>query len=201
MYKERVPALGHSQVVQRREELSCKAIYGNVRLSECEAGTGAVDLNKPPSSGTADSIMDVFRLPTRKLGLVIVLAALMFASMFLNMDTYRSSSSVPMSESPSCPPITTITKEIIKAAPPPKKVVAEDFSSEYRQRLNSIRPIDRLPHSKTLGVASRIYVIGLPGRKDRRSVMAKLEKAMGRSLHLSPFLYYRSIFCALFARY
>jgi hypothetical protein len=39
--------------------------------------------------------------------------------------------------------------------------------------------MDRIPHSKTLGVASRLYVIGLARRQDRRATMEKLAHAMG----------------------
>ena len=60
-----------------------------------------------------------------------------------------------------------------------KKVVSEDYSSEYRKLLSTVDPMDRIPHSKTLGVASRIYVIGLPRRQDRRLLMEKLARAMG----------------------
>jgi hypothetical protein len=52
--------------------------------------------------------------------------------------------------------------------------------SEFRQSLSRVRQTDRLPHSKTLGVASRLYVIGLPGREDRQVEVRKLQSAMGR---------------------
>jgi hypothetical protein len=55
-----------------------------------------------------------------------------------------------------------------------------DESAEYRQLLSTVRPLDSVPHSKTLGVASRLYVIGLPGREDRHRSMQSLEKAMGK---------------------
>lgn len=58
--------------------------------------------------------------------------------------------------------------------------VSEEGPSEYRKVLSTITPLDRAPHSKTLGVASRIYVIGLPGREDRRRELKSLEKAMGK---------------------
>lgn len=51
-------------------------------------------------------------------------------------------------------------------------------TSAYRQRLNLIRPVDTVPHSKTLAVASRIYVINLPRRHDRYLDMTKLERAL-----------------------
>jgi len=60
-----------------------------------------------------------------------------------------------------------------------EKVASEDYSSEYRRLLSTINPTDRVPHSKTLGVASRIYVIGLSRREDRRASMEKLARAMG----------------------
>jgi hypothetical protein len=56
---------------------------------------------------------------------------------------------------------------------------SEDYSSEYRRLLGTIYPSDRVPHSKTLGIASRIYVIGLKRREDRRAAMEKLARAMG----------------------
>lgn len=51
-------------------------------------------------------------------------------------------------------------------------------SSSYRERLSTIRSSDSLPHSKTLGVFDRIYVINLAARDDRRRVMSDLERAM-----------------------
>lgn len=56
-----------------------------------------------------------------------------------------------------------------------------DTSSEFRRLLNGVNPLDRFPHSKTLGVASRLHMIGLPHREDRRMIMQKLGHAMGRS--------------------
>jgi hypothetical protein len=56
-----------------------------------------------------------------------------------------------------------------------------DTSSEFRRLLNDVNPLDRFPHSKTLGVASRLHMIGLPHREDRRMIMQKLGHAMGRS--------------------
>lgn len=50
--------------------------------------------------------------------------------------------------------------------------------SLYRQQLSSVRELDRLPHSRTLGVAQKIYVIGLARRADRRAHMNKLMEAM-----------------------
>jgi hypothetical protein len=66
------------------------------------------------------------------------------------------------------------------AYPYGEKVASEDYSSEYRRLLSTIHPTDRVPHSKTLGVASRIYVIGIPRREDRRASMEKLARAMGK---------------------
>ncbi|QRV90908.1 glycosyltransferase family 25 protein [Ceratobasidium sp. AG-Ba] len=51
----------------------------------------------------------------------------------------------------------------------------DDF---YRQQLGNVREIDHLPHSRTLGVAQKIYVIGLARRTDRRAHMDKLMSAM-----------------------
>ncbi|KAG9127376.1 hypothetical protein FRC07_014540 [Ceratobasidium sp. 392] len=48
----------------------------------------------------------------------------------------------------------------------------------YHQQLSTVRQIDRSPHSRTLGVAQKIYVIGLARRADRRAHMAKLMEAM-----------------------
>ena len=53
-------------------------------------------------------------------------------------------------------------------------------TTEHRRLLSTLHPLDGVPHSKTLGVASRLYVIGLPGRQDRHVLMESLEKAMGR---------------------
>lgn len=52
-------------------------------------------------------------------------------------------------------------------------------SRSYRDSLSTVLPSDRAPHSKTLGVAGKIYVIGLPGREDRRREMQSLQEAMG----------------------
>ncbi|GJJ13140.1 hypothetical protein Clacol_007390 [Clathrus columnatus] len=51
-------------------------------------------------------------------------------------------------------------------------------ASVYRQQLDTIRPLDTLPYSNTLGVLDRIYVINLPARDDRRRAMMNLESAM-----------------------
>ena len=48
----------------------------------------------------------------------------------------------------------------------------------YRQQLSTVRELDRLPHSRTLGVAQKIYVIGLARRIDRRAHMSQLMEAM-----------------------
>ena len=53
-------------------------------------------------------------------------------------------------------------------------------AAEYRRLLSAVNPLDTTPHSKTLGVASRMYVIGLPGREDRRILMESLQNAMGK---------------------
>jgi hypothetical protein len=58
-------------------------------------------------------------------------------------------------------------------------LVPADDAAEYRRLLSTVNPLDGLPHSKTLGVASRLYVIRLPGREDRRILMGSLQKAMG----------------------
>ncbi|KAF8572856.1 hypothetical protein K439DRAFT_1377280 [Ramaria rubella] len=55
---------------------------------------------------------------------------------------------------------------------------SEQDVSAYRQRLASIRPLDTAPHSKTLGVAGRIYVVSLASRTDRRQDMSAIERAM-----------------------
>ncbi|KAF8509519.1 hypothetical protein BU17DRAFT_24977, partial [Hysterangium stoloniferum] len=44
--------------------------------------------------------------------------------------------------------------------------------------LGSIRPIDTVIHSKTLGVAGRLYVVNLAVRTDRREAMLNLARAM-----------------------
>lgn len=63
-----------------------------------------------------------------------------------------------------------------------KVLTSEDYSSEYRRLLSTIYPSDRIPHSRTLGVASRIYIIGLKRRQDRRAAMEKLARAMGEQI-------------------
>lgn len=52
----------------------------------------------------------------------------------------------------------------------------------YRDLLSTVYSSDMVPHSKTLGVAGKIYVIGLPGRDDRRKEMRSLQEAMGALL-------------------
>ena len=54
--------------------------------------------------------------------------------------------------------------------------------SGYRQTLGTVQPFDTAPHSKTLGVADRIYVVSLPFRADRRETMSGLESAMDLEL-------------------
>jgi len=51
-------------------------------------------------------------------------------------------------------------------------------SSPYHERLDHIRPIDNAPHSKTLGVPGRIYVVSLAKRMDRRTMMQKIADAL-----------------------
>ncbi|KAF8761899.1 hypothetical protein RHS01_01025 [Rhizoctonia solani] len=60
----------------------------------------------------------------------------------------------------------------------PNPNVEVHVESTYRQQLASVRDIDNAPHSRTLGVAQRVYVIGLPRRKDRRQHMETLIRAM-----------------------
>lgn len=67
----------------------------------------------------------------------------------------------------------------VTAYPYRETAISEDYTSEYRRLLSTISPMDRVPHSKTLGVASRIYVVGLARREDRRASMEKLARAMG----------------------
>jgi hypothetical protein len=59
---------------------------------------------------------------------------------------------------------------------------SDNSSSEFRRLLSTIYPSDRVPHSKTLGVASRIYVINLKRREDRRVSMETLARAMDITL-------------------
>jgi hypothetical protein len=66
------------------------------------------------------------------------------------------------------------TPEVLRQFP------VDNAAVDFRQLLSTVNPLDRLPHSKTLGVAGSIYVIGLPLREDRRNVMRGLEKAMGK---------------------
>ncbi|CAE6521977.1 unnamed protein product [Rhizoctonia solani] len=60
----------------------------------------------------------------------------------------------------------------------PKTNLDSHVEDTYRQQLAAVRDIDRIPHSRTLGVAQCIYVIGLARRKDRREHMETLIKAM-----------------------
>lgn len=50
--------------------------------------------------------------------------------------------------------------------------------SAYHRELDAVRDVDRAPHSRTLGVAQRIYAISLPRRVDRRDHMETLAAAM-----------------------
>jgi len=68
--------------------------------------------------------------------------------------------------------------QTIKDLQPHLGLQVDDTAAQYRQLLSTVNPLDRLPHSKTLGVASRIYLIGLPNREDRRNTLHSLEKAM-----------------------
>lgn len=63
--------------------------------------------------------------------------------------------------------------------------VSQETESEYRRFLSTVHPLDQVPHSQTLGIASKIYVIGLPSRTDRRDNMEALAKAMGQLKHFS----------------
>lgn len=57
-----------------------------------------------------------------------------------------------------------------------------DNVTGHRRVLSTVNPLDGFLHSKTLGVASRLYVIQLPGREDRRTLMESLQKAMGKQI-------------------
>jgi len=48
----------------------------------------------------------------------------------------------------------------------------------YHQRLSTVRPWEGLAHDSRLGVFSRIYVMSLPQRSDRRAHMAELASAV-----------------------
>lgn len=48
----------------------------------------------------------------------------------------------------------------------------------FREKLAKIGSLDNRPHSRTLGVASRLYTIGLAHRKDRHDSMERLASAM-----------------------
>ncbi|KAL1661220.1 hypothetical protein GGF50DRAFT_105509 [Schizophyllum commune] len=52
-----------------------------------------------------------------------------------------------------------------------------DARPSFRDRLVNVRPLDRLPHSRTLGL-TRIMVISLPHRTDRRARMSLLANAL-----------------------
>jgi len=62
--------------------------------------------------------------------------------------------------------------------PPLSSSQVVDAAADYRRMLSAVNPLDRFPHSKTLGVASRLYVIGLPHREDRHIELEKLQNAM-----------------------
>jgi hypothetical protein len=107
-------------------------------------------------------------LVSRRKEAVAILAIVVF--LFVSYNAYlRTQGSIQLS----------ILTQNISAEPPAEPLVVDD-AAEYRRLLNTVRPLDALPHSKTLGVASRIYVIELPGRQDRRAIMESLEKAMGK---------------------
>lgn len=63
-----------------------------------------------------------------------------------------------------------------------EQLLAIGDAAEYRHLLSAVNPLEGIPHSKTLGVASRLYVIGLPGREDRQILMGSLQKAMGKQI-------------------
>ncbi|KAF8520975.1 hypothetical protein JB92DRAFT_2708583 [Gautieria morchelliformis] len=50
--------------------------------------------------------------------------------------------------------------------------------SVYRQSLSAVRPYDTAAHSRTLGVADRLYVVSLASRADRRQIMSDIARAM-----------------------
>ncbi|KZP09602.1 hypothetical protein FIBSPDRAFT_938406 [Athelia psychrophila] len=62
--------------------------------------------------------------------------------------------------------------------PEPFPPVHHELSRSYRDLLSTVYPSDRVLHSKTLAVAGKIYVIGLPSREDRRREMESLAEAM-----------------------
>ncbi|KAG9104423.1 hypothetical protein FRC06_002658 [Ceratobasidium sp. 370] len=68
--------------------------------------------------------------------------------------------------------------DLLWASPARPEINRKTADSQYRQQLSTVREIDRLPHSRTLGIAQKIYVIGLARRVDRRAHMAKLMAAM-----------------------
>ena len=48
----------------------------------------------------------------------------------------------------------------------------------FRQQLSLVRPSDKQPHSRTLGIADAIFVISLKRRQDRRDIMDSIAKAL-----------------------
>ncbi|KZT38753.1 hypothetical protein SISSUDRAFT_1046494 [Sistotremastrum suecicum HHB10207 ss-3] len=53
-----------------------------------------------------------------------------------------------------------------------------DNDALYRAQIASVRPTDKLPHSKTLGVADSIYVVSLARRTDRQELMRSIARAL-----------------------
>lgn len=78
--------------------------------------------------------------------------------------------------------LTTITdsREYINShlphQPPPQQELEDD--SLFRQQLSLVRPTDKQPHSKTLGIADAIFVISLARRTDRRQIMDSIATAL-----------------------
>jgi len=50
--------------------------------------------------------------------------------------------------------------------------------NDFRHLLASVRPTDKLPHSRTLGIADAIFVISLARRLDRKATMDSIAEAL-----------------------
>ena len=55
---------------------------------------------------------------------------------------------------------------------------SEPDDETFRKQLSLVRPSDKQPHSRTLGVADSIFVISLKRRQDRRDIMDSIAQAL-----------------------
>jgi hypothetical protein len=64
-------------------------------------------------------------------------------------------------------------------SPKPTNPVIPDDDKDFHTQISRVRPTDKLPHSRTLGIADAIYVISLARRTDRREIMDSIADALG----------------------